>query len=67
MGRKTNQKFVQVPTARLKERIRQLCDLHGITFIEQEESYTSQASSLDLDDIPVYGENPTVGVHLVSV
>jgi IS605 OrfB family transposase len=58
MGRKTNQKFVQVPTARLKERIRQLCDLHGIVFIEQEESYTSQASALDLDDIPVYGEKP---------
>ena len=25
-----------------------------ITYLEQEESYTSQASCLDLDDIPVY-------------
>ncbi len=58
MGRKNNQKFVQVPTARLKKRIEQMCKLYGIKFLEQEESYTSKASSLDLDDIPVYGEKP---------
>lgn len=58
MGRKTNQKFVQVPTARLKQRIQQLCEQYGIKFIEQEESYTSQASALDMDEIPVYGERP---------
>jgi len=58
MGRKTNQKFVQVPTAKLKERIRQLCEQYGLKYIEQEESYTSQASALDLDEIPVYGEKP---------
>ena len=56
MGKKTNQKFVQVPTARLKQRIQQLCELYGIQFREQEESYTSKASALDLDEIPVYGE-----------
>ena len=58
MGKKTNQKFVQIPTARLKNRIAQLCDAHGIEFIEQEESYSSQASALDLDEIPVFGEKP---------
>jgi IS605 OrfB family transposase len=58
MGRKTNQKFVQIPTGRLKARIAQLCEAHGIIFIEQEESYTSKASALDLDAIPVYGEKP---------
>lgn len=58
MGRKGNQKFVQVPTARLKRRIEQLCELYGIRFVEQEESYTSQSSALDLDSIPVYGEKP---------
>lgn len=58
MGRKGNQKFVQVPTARLKKRIEQLCEQYGIKFVEQEESYTSQASALDLDPIPVYGEKP---------
>ena len=58
MGRKTNQTFVQIPTARLKQRIAQLCDLYGIQFIETEESYTSQASALDNDDLPVFGEKP---------
>ena len=32
------------------------CQLRGITVITQEESYTSKASFLDNDDIPVYGE-----------
>jgi putative transposase len=58
MGKKTNQKFVQIPTARLKERIKQLCDIYGIRFEETEESYTSKSSFLDADTIPVYGEKP---------
>lgn len=58
MGRKTNQMFVSVPTAKLKKRVQQLCEQHEIEFIEQEESYTSKASALDLDEIPVYGEKP---------
>lgn len=58
MGRKTNQKFVQIPTARLKQRINQLCQQYGIQFIETEESYTSQASFIDGDFLPTYGEKP---------
>jgi putative transposase len=58
MGKRTNQNFVQIPTARLKERIRQLCEQYGIRFEETEESYTSRASFLDSDVIPVYGEKP---------
>jgi len=58
MGKKTNQKFVQIPTAKLKSRIEQLCVQHGIEYVEQEESYTSKASALDLDEIPVFGEKP---------
>lgn len=58
MGKKNNQKFVQIPTARLKERIQQLCEIYGIQFVETEESYTSKASFLDADLIPVYGEKP---------
>ncbi len=52
IGAVNNQQFVQIPTARLKERIKQLCELHGIEFIEIEESYTSQASFLDNDFLP---------------
>jgi putative transposase len=59
MGAKTNQKFVQIPTAKLKDRIAQLCERYGIGFMETEESYTSQSSFLDNDDLPVYGEKPT--------
>lgn len=58
MGKKTNQKFVQIPTAKLKERIKQLCGINGIVFIQTEESYTSKASFLDADSLPVYGEKP---------
>lgn len=59
MGKRNNQGFVQIPTGRLKERIQQLAEEVGIQFVETEESYTSQASFLDGDDIPVYGEKPT--------
>ncbi len=58
IGAKNNQKFVQIPTSKLKERINQLCELYGIEFIETEESYTSQASFLDDDFLPTIGEKP---------
>jgi IS605 OrfB family transposase len=58
MGKKTNQKFVQIPTARLKNRIAQLCEQHGIKFVETEESYTSKASFVDRDFLPTIGEKP---------
>lgn len=58
MGAKTNQKFVQVPTARLKDRIKQLCEQYSIQFVETEESYTSKASFVDRDELPTFGEKP---------
>jgi putative transposase len=58
LGGKTNQKFVQIPTARLKDRIAQLCEQCGIRFVETEESYTSKASFLDQDKLPTFGEKP---------
>ncbi|MBD2690267.1 RNA-guided endonuclease InsQ/TnpB family protein [Anabaena catenula] len=58
LGSKTNQKFVQIPTARLKDRIAQLCEQYSIKFVETEESYTSKASFLDNDILPKYGEKP---------
>jgi putative transposase len=58
MGGLNNQKFVQMPLGKLKDRLKQLCDLHGIRFQETEESYTSQASFLDGDSLPVYGQKP---------
>jgi putative transposase len=58
LGRKTNQKFVQIPTGRLKARISQLFEQYGIAFFESEESYTSKASFVDLDTLPTFGEKP---------
>ncbi|MBW4665995.1 MAG: transposase [Cyanomargarita calcarea GSE-NOS-MK-12-04C] len=58
MGGKTNQKFVQIPTAKLKDRIAQLCEQYGIDFIETEESYTSKTSFLDNDVLPTFGAKP---------
>lgn len=58
MGRVNNQKFVSVPTAKLKDRVAQLCDMYGIKFVETEESYTSIASFVDNDFLPIYGEKP---------
>ncbi|MGB7711108.1 MAG: transposase [Microcoleus sp.] len=58
MGKKNNQKFVQMPLGKLRDRLNQLCDLHGIKFTETEEAYTSKASFLDGDSLPKYGEKP---------
>ncbi len=58
MGSKTNQKFVQVPTAKLKDRIKELAQRYSIEYIETEESYTSQASFLGQDKLPTLGEKP---------
>ena len=58
LGSKTNQSFVQNPTPRLKDRNSQLCERHGIRFIETEEISTSKASFLDVDELPTSGAKP---------
>lgn len=58
MGKKNNQKFVQIPTSRLKDRIEQLCKQYGIVFMETEESYTSKTSFIDNDVLPTIGAKP---------
>ncbi len=58
MGRLNNQKFVQMPLGKLRDRIEQLCNLYGIKLVITQESYTSKASYLDGDSLPKYGEKP---------
>lgn len=58
MGKKNNQKFVQIPTGKLKNRIAQLCQQYGLVFVETEESYTSKSSFLDSDILPKFREKP---------
>jgi putative transposase len=58
MGRVSNQQFVSMPLSRLKERIKQLCEIYGIRFVETEEANTSCASFLDGDSLPEHGLKP---------
>jgi IS605 OrfB family transposase len=59
MGTRNNQNFVQVPIFTLRLKLKSLCERYGITFVEQEESYTSKSSFVDGDPIPVYNaDNP---------
>ena len=55
MGRRNNQNFVSVPHARLVEMLTYKAELVGILVIVTEESYTSKASFLDADPLPVFG------------
>ena len=57
IGRKNNQTFVQMPIATLSYFIKYKAEANGLLVVEQEESYTSKASLVDGDNIPVYGEN----------
>ena len=62
LGSQTNQNFTQISFGSLREQIKNLCEWYGIQYVEQEESYTSKASFLDLDAIPIYNaDNPYTG------
>ena len=59
IGRQNNQNFVNIPYGKLRSKLECLCELNGIAFVKQEESYTSKASFWDKDVIPVYNaDNP---------
>lgn len=58
IGSRNNQNFVQLPTAKLKERLKAVLEAIGINFVQTEEANTSKASFLDGDNLPKYGEKP---------
>ncbi|MCD8027104.1 MAG: RNA-guided endonuclease TnpB family protein [Erysipelotrichaceae bacterium] len=58
-GKKNNQTFVSIPFNTFKAMLEYLCERNGIRFILQEESYTSKASFIDNDDMPVYRKDDT--------
>ena len=51
MGKRSNQKFVQMPFARLITYLRYKCEMVGIDFVEHEESYTSKCDALVLEPL----------------
>ncbi len=62
IGKVNNQKFCFIPHARLIGMIRYKAERYGIEIIVREESYTSKASSLDLDVVPDYTKVKQSGV-----
>jgi putative transposase len=54
MSKKTNQNFVNIPHARFISMLTYKAELVGIAVRITEESYTSKASLLDLDPLPVW-------------
>lgn len=59
MNKRNNQNFVNIPYGKLRSKLEYLCELNGVVFVKQEESYTSKASFWDNDTIPVYNaDNP---------
>jgi putative transposase len=56
-GRRNNQTFVGIPHARFIDMLTYKAALVGIKVEVTEESYTSQASFVDLDPIPIYKPN----------
>ena len=56
MIKENNQKFLNIPFGKIKNRLEYLSNKNGIELIIQEESYTSASSFFDLDPIPVYNK-----------
>lgn len=59
IGKVNNQNMAMIPFYKLRQKLQYQCELHGISYCPQEESYTSKASCLDDDVIPIYGEAMT--------
>lgn len=60
IGKVNNQNFVSIPFEMLKKMIELKAIEYGVTVIKSEESYTSKASFLDNDEIPVYEEGMNI-------
>jgi IS605 OrfB family transposase len=54
LGCVTNQNFVQIPHWQFKRKLKGLCERYGLTYLEQEEAYSSKSSFLDADPLPPY-------------
>ena len=57
LGKVNNQAFTCIAHAKFVEKLKYKCSKLGIDVIEVEESYTSKASFLDKDELPIYNKN----------
>ena len=51
LGKQTNQNFCMIPYGRFKDKLVNKCNLFGINFILQEQSYTSKCDHLSLQQM----------------
>lgn len=59
LGKRNNQIFTHLPFGKIREKLEYLCKRYNISYILQEESYTSKASFFDNDVLPIYNaDNP---------
>ncbi len=49
LGKKNNQNFTYIPYYKFKQKLKLKCEQLGISYILQDESYTSKASFIDMD------------------
>jgi len=54
LGKKTNQKFVQIPYLKLINYLKYKCELVGIKLVLHEESYTSKCDALSLEPVRMH-------------
>lgn len=59
IGKRNNQNFVMLPHGRFVDMIRYKAEEYGIEVTVREESYTSQASAMDMDAIPNFDPKET--------
>lgn len=57
MGRKNNRNFAYIPIKKILDNLAWKLSKAGIMVVWTEESYTSQASFIDNDPLPVYGDD----------
>jgi len=59
IGKQNNQNFVGIPHGNLRLKLQSLCERYGISYVEQEESYTSKADFFADDVLPIWNaDNP---------
>ena len=57
MGKKNNRNFAYIPIKKILDNLAWKLSKAGIMVVWTEESYTSRASFIDNDSLPVYGDN----------
>ena len=57
MGKKNNRNFAYIPIKKILDNLAWKLSKAGIIVVWTEESYTSRASFIDNDSLPVYGDN----------